>query len=852
MSTDRRDAEPEPETERMLVDDDSRPSASTPNKSTVYRARMKYLRAEIERMKNIVEAAEGAGEQVMEQPTVQLPPEVGRRGKIKELRGQAEALVEKINSMVMADEQEAHGGEGFETDGGGEAEARGGGGVEERGGGGVEERGGGGAEPRGAGEPEAYERNKDDEDEWQDDDSDLDYIPSGGSSDSSDSTSIGESESVSDSSESAKDLQAEPGPEPESEPASGRFGTLLFDQRVKRHWPRLRRAEKIVVLDQGIAELKRRLRLKKGRPEGQHLENHAAVLTFMLMQRVVLAGARRTPRPRFRFTAIQMASGRPPNRKDLALFVAMGKGHTSRVQRRILRDEKSWIKEQVIPVPMQGKTSRLQSILEDEGVQLAVREYTAQAGDKISAEDMRKVVERYLQDPDNAFEEEDGRILSRTVQEMERIDTENVRRRDDARRDNDSIDTQQIGRTRVQVRFRKVKKGLCVRTMERWLHWMGYSWKEVRKGIYKDGHEREDVVRDRQERFLPFMASVEPRLAKWNAELERLPLEIGSLMAHQMRSFASLPPEHQLQTMILLKETPTAVPCPLVPVIHDECTYNANDGVHHQWILGDHNPLRKKSRGAALMVSEFLTPTGRLKLPPDCTQEEMDRLRILDSTATEILQCGGDKWWNQEYLIEQIITKAIPIFNRAFPGQQALFIFDNATIHSAFAKDALRVTKLNIGPGGEQPFMRPGWYWSFDPATRTRVKVKQDMQFSKTHPNPYLRGKQKGTRQILRERGLWPTKGLILDCKKRTSVPKEQRQCKGTDRSPCCTKWLLARQPDFLEQKPRVQEAIENLGHLCTFLPKFHPEMSWIEYFWGQSKRYHREKKMRALRALRA
>jgi hypothetical protein len=190
MSTDRRDAEPEPETERMLVDDDSRPSASTPNKSTVYRARMKYLRAEIERMKNIVEAAEGAGEQVMEQPTVQLPPEVGRRGKIKELRGQAEALVEKINSMVMADEQEAHGGEGFETDGGGEAEARGGGGVEER--------GGGGAEPRGAGEPEAYERNEDDEDEWQDDDSDLDYIPSGGSSDSSDSTSIGESESVSD------------------------------------------------------------------------------------------------------------------------------------------------------------------------------------------------------------------------------------------------------------------------------------------------------------------------------------------------------------------------------------------------------------------------------------------------------------------------------------------------------------------------------------------------------------------------------------------------------------------------------------------------------------------------------
>jgi hypothetical protein len=98
----------------------------------------------------------------------------------------------------------------------------------------------------------------------------------------------------------------------------------------------------------------------------------------------------------------------------------------------------------------------------------------------------------------------------------------------------------------------------------------------------------------------------------------------------------------------------------------------------------------------------------------------MDRLRILSDgpTATETLQCGGQKWWDQEYLIEQLEMKAIPIFNRAFPGHQVLFIFDNATIHSAFAtihsafaKDALRVTKLNIVPGGKQPFMRPGWYW---------------------------------------------------------------------------------------------------------------------------------------------
>jgi hypothetical protein len=279
-----------------------------------------------------------------------------------------------------------------------------------------------------------------------------------------------------------------------------------------------------------------------------------------------------------------------------------------------------------------------------------------------------------------------------------------------------------------------------------------------------------------------------------------------------------------------------------VPVIHDECTYNANDGVHHQWILGDHNPLRKKARGAALMVSEFLTPRGRLRAPPECTQEEMDRLRILSDgpTATETLQCGGQKWWDQEYLIEQLEMKAIPIFNRVFPGRQALFIFDNATIHSAFAKNALRVTKLNIAPGGKQPFMRPGWFMAYDAATNSWYRQEQEMQFSKTHPDSNLRGIQKGTRQILQERGLWPADGLRLDCKTRRNVPKEQRECSGTEESPCCTKWLLARQPDFLEQKCRVQEVIEASGHLCIFLPKFHPELSWIEYFWGQTKRYTR------------
>ena len=57
----------------------------------------------------------------------------------------------------------------------------------------------------------------------------------------------------------------------------------------------------------------------------------------------------------------------------------------------------------------------------------------------------------------------------------------------------------------------------------------------------------------------------------------------------------------------------------------------------------------------------------------------------------------------------------------------------------------------------------------------------------------------------------------------------------------CCLKHILECQPDFVEQKPLVQEVIEAAGHLCIFLPKYHCELNFIECFWCAVKRYLRE-----------
>ena len=44
---------------------------------------------------------------------------------------------------------------------------------------------------------------------------------------------------------------------------------------------------------------------------------------------------------------------------------------------------------------------------------------------------------------------------------------------------------------------------------------------------------------------------------------------------------------------------------------------------------------------------------------------------------------------------------------------------------------------------------------------------------------------------------------------------------------------------NFQEQKSLVQEVIKTAGHMCIFLPKFHCEINFIEFFWGSVKRHH-------------
>ena len=99
-------------------------------------------------------------------------------------------------------------------------------------------------------------------------------------------------------------------------------------------------------------------------------------------------------------------------------------------------------------------------------------------------------------------------------------------------------------------------------------------------------------------------------------------------------------------------------------------------------------------------------------------------------------------------------------FQYALPECQAFFAFGNASNHCCFTEDALIASNVS---GGRQPGMREG----FDHARG----LPHSPIFFDNHPNPSLRGKTKGTEdiQVLRERGLWPDRGLRPGCFKVSS-----------------------------------------------------------------------------------
>jgi hypothetical protein len=245
-----------------------------------------------------------------------------------------------------------------------------------------------------------------------------------------------------------------------------------------------------------------------------------------------------------------------------------------------------------------------------------------------------------------------------------------------------------------------------------------------------------------------------------------------------------------------------------------------------------------------------------------------------------------------EQLCHQVSQKAIPIFESLHPDSQAVFVFDCSSAHGTFAKSALRVQNMNLKPGGKQSKLRDSFIPSDDPCIPPHLRgLPQSFCYPCDHPEPNLAGQPKGVCVILQERGIWQHYTSMLQnngqpllkfqCEncKTSNVRKDaeiravklirqaeesgyfvtQDQCvsellaensnstandnmkedetnSSSSSTTYCWLMILSQQSDFLHKRPLLQAIIEDAGHICLFLPKFHCELNPIELFWSYIK----------------
>ncbi|TFY55036.1 hypothetical protein EVG20_g9466 [Dentipellis fragilis] len=358
----------------------------------------------------------------------------------------------------------------------------------------------------------------------------------------------------------------------------------------------------------------------------------------------------------------------------------------------------------------------------------------------------------------------------------------------------------------------------------------GYRRKKHSKGTYYDGHEQKSM-RERRTAYLMEFKDIQ----RYNG--------------------------------IVMDETlPTLIDNEIerVWIFQDESAFHVNDFQNvDYWLKAGEQVLKKKGRGQLMMVSGYICERfGNIALPEVMVEENAKLpenlcLKITDSHAIIFpsLKDGSDSYWNSEQMMAQATSQRTqycpPSFSELCP-----------------------TLDMNVKPGGQQPHMHD----TIIPLDNAFGYAGQQQSFDfpshlpEGHPDKSFEGKPKGMKQVLLERGYTSQSlgfkgkkkliGECAACKGRKArkvqsaddeagtraeddyVDSEESEEDEEDDAPttCCMRRILSLQDDFLKQKSLLEIVIEKENDVCHFLPKFHPEINPIEYYWGWVKRYYRER----------
>lgn len=180
------------------------------------------------------------------------------------------------------------------------------------------------------------------------------------------------------------------------------------------------------------------------------------------------------------------------------------------------------------------------------------------------------------------------------------------------------------------------------------------------------------------------------------------------------------------------------------------------------------------------------------------------------------------------------------ILDLDYSNERHVLAYDNATIHTARAEDALSALHMTLKPSNKFNKVK-------DSNGVARCVRMRDARFKDNTPQClYLpNGDFKGMKTIVAERR---AKGHDLpdpDARDPVTNKKIKAECTGfkcrrSKSTRCCLRKALFCEPDFAGQKSLLQEHCESRGYEVIFFPKFHPELNFIEQCWGYAKRVYR------------
>ena len=254
-------------------------------------------------------------------------------------------------------------------------------------------------------------------------------------------------------------------------------------------------------------------------------------------------------------------------------------------------------------------------------------------------------------------------------------------------------------------------RSVSLKTATRWLHHLGFKPRSHKKGVYIDGHERQDVVNHRG-RYLKKMEDLRE--------------------AHQPLPQCS---DEEPRVRVEADEDKKK----LVLLYHDESIYNTNEGQSWMWGEDDHPALLPKTKGSGIMVADFVEEhSGYLAL----TDAEHDTAKVkfpsIPKSSRVLFEYGADKegYWTGDKFMAQVKSACDIAEAKYDPSKHTIaFIFDQSSCHKKFDENALIAKNILVKDGGPRRVRDTVW------AGRAQVMLNSD-------------GSAKGLKTILAERGI--------------------------------------------------------------------------------------------------